>query len=309
MERRVATGINKQWCGRSRAKLQTAKKGLVACLSNSTRWIEDVALPSGTGTTVLSTRIAGHLMTSWGGMLEGEKTKRIEDPKRGSDCCLVVYIEHNKVNTGDQAQIEQVGPHLVLHAPEALLDARGTDNQFTAPKAQEKNPFSSLSSFWLVFAVLTLSTRYSRPFQSNCRFPFLSSLIHFFYFFPLSSFIGLTSGSLQRARNTAMVAHQEHLDSGRRAGHGAHAEEMSSFVGQNSSDSNAPAAYSHKKRVLDRTTNPSLWNTKEFYFYYFVFITCIPYMFKTAHDASSGKCSFDPDPAHREKNNNRQNLI
>ncbi|KAF9357035.1 glycerol transporter [Mortierella sp. AD094] len=44
---------------------------------------------------------------------------------------------------------------------------------------------------------------------------------------------------------------------------------------------------SHKRRTQDRSTNPSLWNTKEFYFYYLVFITCVPYMFKTAHDASS----------------------
>ncbi|KAG0307804.1 glycerol transporter [Dissophora globulifera] len=48
----------------------------------------------------------------------------------------------------------------------------------------------------------------------------------------------------------------------------------------------APKAV-YKKRSQDRSTNPSLWNTKEFYFYYFVFVTCVPYMFKTAHDASS----------------------
>ncbi|KAG0041542.1 glycerol transporter [Gryganskiella cystojenkinii] len=86
-----------------------------------------------------------------------------------------------------------------------------------------------------------------------------------------------------------MAAHQEHLESGRRAVSGAHAEETSTFVGQKEISAAAPpaAAYTHKKKVLDRTTNPSLWNTKEFYFYYFVFITCIPFMFKTAHDASS----------------------
>ncbi|KAG0337005.1 glycerol transporter [Podila horticola] len=64
--------------------------------------------------------------------------------------------------------------------------------------------------------------------------------------------------------------------------------EMSTFVGQaSSSSSSTTTTTKHVKRVQDRTTNPSLWNTKEFYFYYFVFITCIPYMFKTAHDASS----------------------
>ncbi|KAF9304315.1 glycerol transporter [Mortierella antarctica] len=63
--------------------------------------------------------------------------------------------------------------------------------------------------------------------------------------------------------------------------------EMSTFVGQASSSSATTTTTKHVKRAQDRSTNPSLWNTKEFYFYYFVFITCIPYMFKTAHDASS----------------------
>jgi hypothetical protein len=31
---------------------------------------------------------------------------------------------------------------------------------------------------------------------------------------------------------------------------------------------------------------PSLWNTPEFYFYYFIFITIIPLMFKTGYDVS-----------------------
>jgi len=31
---------------------------------------------------------------------------------------------------------------------------------------------------------------------------------------------------------------------------------------------------------------PSLWNTPEFYFYYFVFITIVPYMFWIAYDVS-----------------------
>ncbi|KAF9126743.1 glycerol transporter [Mortierella sp. 14UC] len=49
----------------------------------------------------------------------------------------------------------------------------------------------------------------------------------------------------------------------------------------------APSVYVHQKRVQDRSTNPSLWNTKEFYFYYIVFLVCVPYMFKTGHDASA----------------------
>lgn len=52
----------------------------------------------------------------------------------------------------------------------------------------------------------------------------------------------------------------------------------------------ASSTYVHQKRVQDRSTNPSLWNTKEFYLYYLIFITCVPYMFKTGHDASSGMC-------------------
>ncbi|KAF9183714.1 glycerol transporter [Haplosporangium sp. Z 767] len=61
-------------------------------------------------------------------------------------------------------------------------------------------------------------------------------------------------------------------------------------VGQNhlsEGQNQAAAGSTHRKRVQDRSTNPPLWNTKEFYFYYFVFITCVPYMFKTAHDASA----------------------
>ncbi|KAF8941313.1 MBOAT, membrane-bound O-acyltransferase family-domain-containing protein [Dissophora ornata] len=69
---------------------------------------------------------------------------------------------------------------------------------------------------------------------------------------------------------------------------GAQPEQVSLVVGQSQQPPvDAAPAYVHKRKFQDRTTNPSLWNTKEFYFYYFVFITCIPYMFKTAHDASS----------------------
>jgi hypothetical protein len=80
-----------------------------------------------------------------------------------------------------------------------------------------------------------------------------------------------------------------------------HDGSSSSFVGQSdllspttSSNNNVNVSHQpistrkHSKRTQDRTTQPSLWNTKEFYFYYLVFAFCVPYMFKTAHDASSG---------------------
>lgn len=69
--------------------------------------------------------------------------------------------------------------------------------------------------------------------------------------------------------------------------------DSSAFVGQSdlSPSSLGHPPISTRKRAQDRTTQPSLWNTKEFYFYYLVFAFCVPYMFKTAHDASSGKCS------------------
>jgi protein-cysteine N-palmitoyltransferase HHAT len=37
---------------------------------------------------------------------------------------------------------------------------------------------------------------------------------------------------------------------------------------------------------------PSKWNTPEFYFYYLVFLTCIPYMFWIAYDVSRRECHF-----------------
>lgn len=36
---------------------------------------------------------------------------------------------------------------------------------------------------------------------------------------------------------------------------------------------------------------PSKWRTPEFYFYYFVFLTIVPYMFWVAYDVSRRKCS------------------
>ncbi|KAF9173953.1 glycerol transporter [Mortierella sp. AD010] len=62
--------------------------------------------------------------------------------------------------------------------------------------------------------------------------------------------------------------------------------ESSSFVGQ--AEHHKPISTTkHSRRIQDRTTQPSLWNTREFYVYYLVFAFCLPYMFKTAHDASS----------------------
>ncbi|KAF9352877.1 glycerol transporter [Mortierella sp. NVP85] len=51
--------------------------------------------------------------------------------------------------------------------------------------------------------------------------------------------------------------------------------------------SQVASAQGYTKKVQDRTTKPPLWHTKEFYVYYFIFVTVLPYMFKTAHDASS----------------------
>ncbi|KAF9429700.1 glycerol transporter, partial [Entomortierella beljakovae] len=75
-------------------------------------------------------------------------------------------------------------------------------------------------------------------------------------------------------------SHLQHLDSPRET------IEESSFVGQagrhSPSNSSKPS-----RRNQDRTTKPSLWNTKEFYIYYVALAFCLPYMFKAAHQASS----------------------
>ncbi|KAF9433347.1 glycerol transporter [Entomortierella beljakovae] len=80
-----------------------------------------------------------------------------------------------------------------------------------------------------------------------------------------------------------MSGRNEHGDVERRAT-GNKSEELQT-AGSNSNN-NSSTTTQHKSS-RDRSTNPSLWNTKEFYFYYFVFVTVVPYMFKTAHDASS----------------------
>ncbi|KAF9984213.1 glycerol transporter [Modicella reniformis] len=89
-----------------------------------------------------------------------------------------------------------------------------------------------------------------------------------------------------------MAGYQEHelplLHETARRGHGAQHEDLSSFVGQSQQlESSEQQAQGYRKRIQDRTTRPPLWYTKEFYVYYFVFATAVPYMFKTAHDASS----------------------
>ncbi|KAI8596147.1 MBOAT-domain-containing protein [Dissophora ornata] len=89
--------------------------------------------------------------------------------------------------------------------------------------------------------------------------------------------------------------HHQLLDLGAHHHHPDQSDDSSAFVGQASESSfHHPSPHhppistnKYSKRVQDRTTQPSLWNTKEFYFYYLVFVVCIPYMFKTAHDASS----------------------
>lgn len=80
--------------------------------------------------------------------------------------------------------------------------------------------------------------------------------------------------------------HSQHSESDQQQ---SHTLENSSFVGQADPHRLPPPITSkHTKRAQDRTTQPPLWNTKEFYFYYLVFAYCVPHMFKTAHEASSG---------------------
>ena len=44
---------------------------------------------------------------------------------------------------------------------------------------------------------------------------------------------------------------------------------------------------------------PSKWNTPEFYFYYFVFLTIVPYMFWIAYDVSRRSYLREPMCANR----------
>jgi hypothetical protein len=44
-----------------------------------------------------------------------------------------------------------------------------------------------------------------------------------------------------------------------------------------------------KSKRPQQKLQPPLWNTKEFYFYYFLFCTIVPFMLWTAYDISSGK--------------------
>ncbi|KAF9969639.1 glycerol transporter, partial [Modicella reniformis] len=73
-----------------------------------------------------------------------------------------------------------------------------------------------------------------------------------------------------------MQEHEHHTESDQQQ---SHSNDISSFVVQVDTIST--------RRAQDRTTQPPLWNTKEFYFYYLVFAWCLPFMFKTAHEASS----------------------
>jgi hypothetical protein len=50
---------------------------------------------------------------------------------------------------------------------------------------------------------------------------------------------------------------------------------------------------------------PSLWRTPEFYFYYFCFITIVPYMFKTGYDVSKGEIRM---PSLCKMNQNADNV-
>ncbi|OAQ30302.1 MBOAT-domain-containing protein [Linnemannia elongata AG-77] len=89
--------------------------------------------------------------------------------------------------------------------------------------------------------------------------------------------------------------HEHHLLLNLNSHNHNHDDSSSSFVGQADNSSSHPHHHhqpitttpKYTKRQQDRTTQPSLWNTKEFYVYYLVFMFCVPYMFKTAHEASS----------------------
>lgn len=49
------------------------------------------------------------------------------------------------------------------------------------------------------------------------------------------------------------------------------------------------SAVDSNRRPLADGAKPSKWNTPEFYFYYFMFITIVPLMFKTVYDVSKRK--------------------
>ncbi|KAG0245828.1 MBOAT, membrane-bound O-acyltransferase family-domain-containing protein [Mortierella sp. GBAus27b] len=77
------------------------------------------------------------------------------------------------------------------------------------------------------------------------------------------------------------LLHVPHDTEATRRGRGTQQEQP-----EGSSQAAAPTQ-GYKKRIQDRTTKPPLWHTTEFYIYYFIFVTAVPYMFKTAHDAGS----------------------
>lgn len=52
----------------------------------------------------------------------------------------------------------------------------------------------------------------------------------------------------------------------------------------------SPSENSRKKgKSPVENAQPSLWNTPEFYFYYLVFLICIPLMIKSVIDVSKGQ--------------------
>lgn len=53
-------------------------------------------------------------------------------------------------------------------------------------------------------------------------------------------------------------------------------------------DARPPTSKDARANAIASGSSPSKWRTPEFYFYYFIFITVVPMMFKTVVDVSQG---------------------
>lgn len=61
-------------------------------------------------------------------------------------------------------------------------------------------------------------------------------------------------------------------------------------------DARPPSEKDARANAIAHGASPSKWRTPEFYFYYFVHLTVVPMMFKTAMDVSQGMYG---NPSHR----------
>lgn len=65
-------------------------------------------------------------------------------------------------------------------------------------------------------------------------------------------------------------------------------------------DARPPSTKDARANAIAHGASPSKWNTREFFVYYFIFITVVPMMFKTVVDVSNGRSarpaaqSFNP---------------